>query len=70
MLTSTSISQTEHELKAILFSIGIPMGPIPITGIISFVFDFTGRNTKSDGFIWFGGNLDTNQSEEINRFLK
>ena len=63
LLTSTLISQTEHELKAILFSIRIPVGPIPITRIISFVFDFTGWNTESDGFIRFCGNLDTNQSE-------
>ena len=41
------------------------MGPIPITRIISFVFDFTGWNTESDSFIWFCGNLDNNQSEEM-----
>ena len=44
------------------------MGPIPITRIISFVFDFTGWNTESYGFIWFCSNLATYQSEEMLRF--
>lgn len=51
------IGKTEHKLEAVLFCVGIPMGPIPVTSIVCLVFNFTSRNAECDGLVWFCGNL-------------
>lgn len=49
----TSISETKHELETVLLCVRIPMGPIPVSSIISFILDFTSWDTEGDSFVGF-----------------
>lgn len=52
-----SISETEHELEAVLLCIGIPVGPVPISCVIRLVFDFASGDTECNCLVWFSRNL-------------
>ena len=55
--THVSIGKSEHELEAVLFGIRVPVGPIPVASIISFVLNFTSRYPERNGLVRFGSNL-------------
>jgi hypothetical protein len=50
----TSKILSEHELEAVLLGVRIPMGPVPVTSVVSFVFYFARGNAKCDGLVWLG----------------
>lgn len=57
-----SVLETEHELETVLFGVRIPVGPVPVAGVVRLVLDFSCRDAESDGLVRFGGDLHTTQS--------
>ena len=59
------VVQAEHKLETVLLGVRVPVGPIPIAGIVGLILNFSGRDAKRDRLVRFSSHLPTNVS--INR---